>query len=265
MRGDPQAASLVGPTASAHDELVHLQAAQAAAMSSAHEDVAGAHAAQAEAAADFRPEAAAEQRQDGQPPRRRRDFPGREAASAQVRRLDEGRRRLGAAAAGKLAPLRSSMQVRSGSKSLQFRSCWRVYSLLCVAQEGFTAVEWLLQHAALLAASAGPLWPAPCLHSGAPMPDVGDGETSSTYDKFVNICQHLSTFVPLTMPTNAPTNACSACSQGLGSRVQTAGHAAGSAAARLATVLSAWFAVAWAWLLVAWQHVSAAARRAFKP
>ncbi len=105
-------------------------------MSSAHEDVADAHAAQAEAAADFRPEAAAQQRQDQQPPRRQRDFPGREAASAQVRRLDEGRKRLGAAAAERLAPLRSSMQVRCGSKCLQSRSCWHVHSLLRAAQRG---------------------------------------------------------------------------------------------------------------------------------
>ncbi len=104
-------------------------------MSSAHGDVADAHAAKAEAAADFCPEAAAEQRQDRQ--RRQLDLPGRKAASAQVRRLDEGRKRLGAAAAERLAPLRSSMQVRCGSNSLQSRSCWRVYSLLRVAQRGF--------------------------------------------------------------------------------------------------------------------------------
>lgn len=60
-------------------------------------------------------------------------------------------------------------------------------------REGFTAVEWLLQHAALSAASAWPLWPAPCLHLGAFTPDEGDGEPLqhlSTFDTFdhANMC-----------------------------------------------------------------------------
>jgi len=50
----------------------------------------------------------------------------------------------------------------------------------CASPRGGSAVEWLLQHAALLAASAWPLWPAPCLHSGCSMRDDGDGKTSST-------------------------------------------------------------------------------------